>query len=82
MLPAWLGPRVFDMVFKASAENDKYARLLQSSAGVAVFVSERDDKDHWARAGRACQRLTIRPTPAEGCLRSLQFTDDTRGVSE
>jgi nitroreductase len=61
-LPAWLGPRVFDIVFKAAAENDKYARLLQSSAGVAVFVSERDDKDHWARAGRACQRFALQAT--------------------
>lgn len=61
-LPAWLGPRVFDMVFRAAAENDKYARLLQSSAGVAVFVSERDDKDHWARAGRACQRFALQAT--------------------
>ena len=53
---------VFAMVFKAAAENDKYSRLLQSSAGVAVFVSERDDKDHWVRAGRACQRFALQAT--------------------
>ena len=28
-LPAWLGPRVFDWVFNADAENDKYARQLR-----------------------------------------------------
>lgn len=61
-LPAWLGLRVFDMVFRADAENDKYARQLRSSSGVAVFVSERDDEDHWVRSGRACQRFALQAT--------------------
>jgi nitroreductase len=61
-LPAWLGPLVFDWVFRAAAENDKYAHHLRSSAGVAVFVSQRDDRDHWVRAGRACQRFALQAT--------------------
>lgn len=61
-LPGWLGPYVFDWIFKADAENEKYAGHLRSSAGVAVFVSERDDKDHWMRAGRACQRFALQAT--------------------
>ena len=61
-LPSWLGPLVLDMVFKVDAENDKYARQLRTSAGVAVFVSERDDKEHWVRAGRACQRFALQAT--------------------
>lgn len=61
-LPAWLGPQLFDWVFKADAENEKYARHMRSSAGIAVFVSARDDKDHWVRAGRACQRFALQAT--------------------
>ncbi len=61
-LPAWLGPRVFDWVFRSDAENDKYSRQLRSSAGVAVFVSQRDDRDHWVRAGQACQRFALQAT--------------------
>ncbi len=61
-LPAWLGPHVFDWVFKANTENEKYAGHLRSSAGIAVFVSERDDKEHWVRAGRACQRFALQAT--------------------
>jgi nitroreductase len=61
-LPAWLGPRVFRWIFRARAENDKYARHLRSSAGVAVFVSQRDDRDHWFQAGRACQRFALQAT--------------------
>lgn len=61
-LPASLGPRVFDWVFKADTENEKYAGHLRTSAGLAVFVSERDDKDHWVRAGRACQRFALQAT--------------------
>lgn len=60
--PAWLGGLMFDLVFRVATENDKYARQLRSSAGVAIFVSERDDKDHWMRAGRACQRFALQAT--------------------
>ena len=62
ILPAWLAPHVFDVAFRAASENDKYARQLRSSAGVAVFVSQRSDKDHWVRAGRACQRFALQAT--------------------
>lgn len=61
-LPSWLGPLMIDMVFKADTENEKYARQIQSSAGIAVFVSARDDKEHWVRAGRACQRFALQAT--------------------
>lgn len=62
VLPTWLGGPMFDLVVRAGAENDKYARQLRSSAGVAIFLSERDDMDHWVRAGRACQRFALQAT--------------------
>lgn len=61
-LPSWLGPPMFDLVFKADAENAKYATQIDSSAGIAVFVSERDDEEHWVLAGRACQRFALQAT--------------------
>jgi nitroreductase len=61
-LPAWLGPVTFDLVFKAKAENEKYARQLASSAGVAVFVAQKEDREHWVLAGRACQRFALQAT--------------------
>jgi nitroreductase len=61
-LPTWLGPRVFDWIVSADFENDKYARQLRSSPGVAVFVSQQADPDHWVRAGRACQRFALQAT--------------------
>lgn len=61
-LPDWLAPRAFDLVFTAKAENDKYAEQLRSSAGVAVFVGQQDDREHWMRAGRACQRFALQAT--------------------
>lgn len=61
-LPDWLGPLLFAMVFKTDTDNDKYARQIRSSAGLAVFVSEREDKEHWVRTGRACQRFALQAT--------------------
>ena len=62
VVPTWLGKALFSLVSRVGAENDKYARHLQSSAGVAVFVSERDDRAHWVQAGRACQRFALQAT--------------------
>jgi hypothetical protein len=44
-LLAWLGPRVFDWILKAAAENATYARHIASSWGIAFFVSQRDDRE-------------------------------------
>ncbi len=61
-LPTWLGPRLFDWVFKAGSENEKYARQIRSSAGIAVFVAQKNDREHWVLAGRACQRFALQAT--------------------
>lgn len=61
-LPTWLGPRLFDWAFKAGPENEKYARQIRSSAGIAVFVAENNDRAHWVLAGRACQRFALQAT--------------------
>lgn len=61
-LPQWLGQRAFDLVFTAKGENDKYARHLNSSAGIVVFSGQRDDREHWVQAGRACQRFALQAT--------------------
>lgn len=57
--PAWLGSLLFDRFFTTGAENDRYARQLRSSAGVAVFVARRADKAHWVEVGRAYERFAL-----------------------
>ena len=62
VLPEWLGPMMFDVAFKTGWENDKYARQIASSAGIAIFVAARDNAEHWVLAGRACQRFALAAT--------------------
>lgn len=62
VLPTALGSLAFDRFFTAAAENDKYARQIRSSAGIAVFVAERADPAHWIAIGRACQRFALTAT--------------------
>ncbi len=61
-LPEFLGGLAFDTFFTAGAENDRYARQIDSSAGVAIFLAEREDKAHWIAVGRACQRFALAAT--------------------
>ena len=62
VLPDLLGALAFDRFFTAGAENDKYARHIRSSAGIAVFVADREDRMHWIAVGRACQRFALAAT--------------------
>ncbi|PWU71079.1 Tat pathway signal protein [Ochrobactrum sp. POC9] len=62
VLPDWLGELFFDWFFSAKAENDKYARQIDSSAGIAIFVGEHADWEHWIRVGRACQNFALTAT--------------------
>lgn len=61
-LPAWLGKPMFNFFFTARAENDKVAKQMRSSAGVAVFVGQVNDKAHWVEVGRAYQRFALEAT--------------------
>ncbi len=61
-LPDWLGPLLFDWTVTAKAENEKYARQIASSVGLAVFMAAKDDPEHWVLAGRACLRFALQAT--------------------
>ena len=61
-MPSWLARAVLPLVFTADGENRKYREHIESSAGIAVFVSDVNDKTHWVAAGRACQRFALQAT--------------------
>ncbi|MEO7851900.1 MAG: Tat pathway signal protein, partial [Rubrivivax sp.] len=61
-LPRWLGSRVMDLFFTPQSENERYARQIRNSAGIAVFVSERSDKAHWVEAGRCYEQFALQAT--------------------
>ncbi|WP_209428096.1 Tat pathway signal protein [Pararhodobacter sp. SW119] len=61
-LPTPLGRFMFDRFFTVEAENDRYARQVRSSAGLAIIHSDRDDPAHWVQAGRSYQRFALQAT--------------------
>jgi hypothetical protein len=61
-MPGWLARSIFPFVFTKDGENDKYVQQINSSAGIAVFVSDADDKRHWVDAGRSYQRFALQAT--------------------
>jgi hypothetical protein len=62
IVPRWLGMRLFNLFFTAKNENDKYAKQILSSAGIAVFVSEKNDRQHWLETGRCYERFALQAT--------------------
>ncbi len=61
-IPTWVGKRFFGTVFKKDTEDKKYTDQMRSSAGVAVFIGDKADKDHWIRVGRSFQRFALQAT--------------------
>jgi hypothetical protein len=61
-LQRWLGRRFFNLLFAAKSENDKYATQLRSSAGVAVFISELNDKARCIESRRCYERFALQAT--------------------
>lgn len=60
--PTWLAGLLFDLFFRVGAENDKYARQLRSSAGIAVFHSRHPGPAQWLEVGRCYQRFALQAT--------------------
>jgi hypothetical protein len=62
IMPHALASVMFDTFFTAGAENKKYTKHIRSSAGIVVFVSEANNKQHWVEAGRCYERFALQAT--------------------
>jgi hypothetical protein len=61
-IPRWIGNLFSKLLFRTQQENDKNIRYIRSSAGIAVFVSDVNDKAHWVEAGRCYERFALQAT--------------------
>jgi hypothetical protein len=61
-VPRWLASPLFPLFFNVKGETEKYVKQMRSSAGVAVFVSDKSDQSHWLEAGRCFERFTLQAT--------------------
>ena len=61
-VPTWVGRTGFKMFFRTNSENDKYAKHVRSSAGVAVFIADVADRAHWIEVGRSYERFALQAT--------------------
>jgi hypothetical protein len=59
VMPKWVGRRMFDLLITARTENDTFSHEIESSPGVAVFVSQAESPLSWIAIGRARRRFLI-----------------------
>ena len=62
VVPRWLGSALMGLFFTPSSENERYAKQVRNSSGVAVFVSEVNDRANWIEVGRCYQRFALLAT--------------------
>jgi hypothetical protein len=62
VMPRWLGSRLMGLFFTPKSENERYARQVRNSAGIAVFASDASDKTHWIESGRCYERFALQAT--------------------
>ncbi len=58
-VPTWLGRLLFGWFFTPDRENDKYAKHVRSSAGMAIFVSDTESPAQWMEVGRCYERFAL-----------------------
>jgi hypothetical protein len=58
-VPSWLGSLLFGLFFTPKSENDKYAKHVRSSSGIAVFASETASPAQWIEVGRCYERFAL-----------------------
>ncbi len=84
--PTWLGSLLFNLFFTQKSENDKYAKHVRSSAGIAIFASENPTPAQWVEVGRCYERFALQSTalgirnamlnqPVEVSMLRPQFAD-------
>jgi hypothetical protein len=61
-VPSWLGNLLLGLFFTPKSENDKYAKHVRSSAGIAIFVSEAENPTQWIEVGRCYERFALQST--------------------
>ncbi|MCO5723277.1 Acg family FMN-binding oxidoreductase [Robiginitalea marina] len=57
-----LGELIMKKFVSAKSEAKRWKGLLRASAGLAVFIAEKDDIAHWVKVGRAFQRFGLTAT--------------------
>ena len=62
VMPRWLGSPLMSLFFTAKSENERYTKQIRSSAGIAIFISEVNDKAHWVETGRCYERFALQAT--------------------
>lgn len=62
VLPRWLASPLMGLFLTPKSENERYARQIRDSSGIAVFVSDANDKKHWIEAGRCYERFALQAT--------------------
>ena len=61
-IPSWIGDLAFRWLLTPKDENDKYARQVRSSAGIAVFVGQAAEPAQWVEVGRCYERFALLAT--------------------
>jgi hypothetical protein len=61
-LPGWLAPLVVRLVVKPKSQVKTDTSNIESSAGVAVFVSDGDHRAAWVETGRCYERFALQAT--------------------
>ena len=62
VVPEWIGRRMFHAFFTKDSENDNYREQIRSSAGIAVFIGDQADPEHWIKVGRSFERFALQAT--------------------
>jgi hypothetical protein len=60
--PQWLGSLLMRAISSPRWETRRCSQDIRSSSGIAVFLSDRNDPQHWIEVGRCYERFALQAT--------------------
>lgn len=66
-IPRWFGYFVMMFLTSAQSEAKRWKKLIEQSAGFALFSVEKNDAKHWIKLGQTFQRFRLKATQLNIC---------------
>lgn len=77
-----VGNFVMKNFVSAKSEGKRITEILQHTAGIAIFISERNDVNSWINVGRAFQRFGLHATKLDICHAHLNMPCEELSVRQ
>lgn len=81
-VPEWLGKLIMLQMVSAKSEAKRWIKTIRQSAGLALFIVEKNDISHWIRLGQTFQRFGLTASRLNLCHAHVNMPCEEESVRQ